>query len=144
MDFYNYYLSLCQNLGMKPSPAGEAAGFSRTAVNGWKKGHLPTDSNLLKLAEFFNVPISEFYKCNDIKERDIKANIARMKDEYYVLAHGEHQDEGKKNTVTKSDGNQILEGVRTERDELKRLIDRLTDEEVHSILEQVKSLIFGI
>lgn len=65
MNFYNYFLSLCAASNIKPSPAGEAVGISRTAVNGWKHGRLPTDSTLQALADYFNVPVSEFWKCED-------------------------------------------------------------------------------
>ena len=98
LDFYNYYLSLCNRIGMKPSPAGEAAGFSRTAVNGWKRGHLPTDSNLQKLSEFFNVPVSEFHECNDIKARDIKSGIKAKLEEI---------TESNKKTATSGDGREM-------------------------------------
>lgn len=43
---------------------------------------------------------------------------------------------GKEKTVTISSDGQ-------ERDELKRLIDRLTDQEVHEILVQVRAIILG-
>lgn len=68
MNFYNYFLLLCANKGIKPSPAGEKIGVSRTAVSGWKNGRLPTDSTLQAISEFFNVPMSEFWKCDDIAE----------------------------------------------------------------------------
>lgn len=73
MNFYNFFLSLCSQAGVKPSPAGEAVGVSRTAVNGWKNGRLPTDSTLQALSDYFDVPFSEFLKCEDIaKKRGIK------------------------------------------------------------------------
>ena len=69
MNFYNYFLSLCSSAGVKPSPAGEAVGVSRTAVNGWKNGRLPTDSTLQALSDYFKIPVSEFWKCDDIAEK---------------------------------------------------------------------------
>ena len=122
---------------MKPSPAGEAAGFSRTAVNGWKKGHLPTDSNLQKLSDFFNIPVSEFHECEDIKARDIKNGI-KAKLEVIV--------ESQKKTATNGDGVEIsMEAQRLSgnREELKRLVDRLTDQEVAEYLADFRKTILG-
>lgn len=140
MNFYNYFLCLCNNINMKPSPAGEAAGFTRTAVNGWKRGHIPTDGNLQKLSEFFDVPVSSFHECDDIKARDIKNRIKNKLD--VIVDSYTEPEEDKKITVTQSDGIEVKKPL-TEREELERLIDRLTDEEVSAILDRVKNLIFG-
>ena len=43
-----------------PSAVATEIGLSRTSPNGWKKGKMPSDVNLNKLAQYFNVPVSYF------------------------------------------------------------------------------------
>ena len=70
MNFYNYYIKLCVDKGVKPSRAGQDIGGTKTMVNGWKAGRaLPTDTTLYKLSEYFGVPLKTFYACDDIQER---------------------------------------------------------------------------
>lgn len=66
MNFYNYFIKLCNEKGVKPSRAGEDIDISKTAVNGWKKGRIPTDSNLQLLADYFGVTIEDFWSCDDV------------------------------------------------------------------------------
>lgn len=66
MNFYNYFLMLCNEKGVKPSRAGEDIDISKTAVNGWKNGRIPTDSNLQLLADYFGVTIEQFWSCDDV------------------------------------------------------------------------------
>ena len=126
MLFYNLFLQLCREKHVSPSRAALDVGLSKTAPNGWKKGGLPSDINLLLLSNYFEVPIKDFWRCEDIAEK-----------------RGVQIDEDEKITATISDGTEIKKST-SEREELKRLIDRLTDEEVSAILERVKALILGI
>lgn len=70
MKFYALFLRLCAQKGVSASEAGMAIGGSRAMVSGWKSGKsLPTDTRIFKLAEYFGVPESEFYQCEDIRAR---------------------------------------------------------------------------
>lgn len=55
MNFYNKFLTLCNEAGEKPSAAAEKAGLSRSQVTRWKSGLGITDASALKIANYFGV-----------------------------------------------------------------------------------------
>ena len=57
--FYDNYVSLCAKVKKSPSFVAEAIGLSRTSPNGWKKGKQPTDVNLQKIADYFDITVEE-------------------------------------------------------------------------------------
>lgn len=59
-DFYKKYISLCAAVNKSPSAVAEAIGLSRTSPHGWKRGKMPKDTTIVKLAEYLNVPVSYF------------------------------------------------------------------------------------
>lgn len=128
MNFYSYFLKLCNENKEKPSPVAESIGLSRTAVNNWKNGGLPSDINLQKLADHFEIPFSEFFKCEDIAKK-----------------HNIPAEEEKEKTATNSDGQLSPEAIRlsNDKEELKRLVDRLTQEEVSFYLSDFRKTILG-
>lgn len=81
MYFYNYFINLCAGKNVKPSRVALDVGLSKTAVNGWKTGKsLPTDSSLVLLSNYFNVPLETFMECEDIAAKrgiDFQHNTAR-------------------------------------------------------------------
>lgn len=54
-DFYTKYVALCANKKKSLSSVAEEIGLSRTSPNGWKKGKIPNDVNIQKLADYFGV-----------------------------------------------------------------------------------------
>jgi transcriptional regulator with XRE-family HTH domain len=60
-NFYKRYTDLCAANGYTPSGAAAAIGLSNAAANGWKKGKVPSDVNLSKLASLFGCSV-EFLK----------------------------------------------------------------------------------
>lgn len=58
--FYEKFLELCVSSGKSPSTAAQEAGFSNAAATDWKNGSKPRKSNLLKLANYFGVPVEYF------------------------------------------------------------------------------------
>lgn len=60
-NFYKRYTDLCAKSGYTPSGAAAAIGLSNAAANGWKKGKVPSDVNLSKLASLFGCSV-EFLK----------------------------------------------------------------------------------
>lgn len=56
-DFYTKYVALCANKKKSLSAVAEEVGLSRTSPNGWKKGKVPSDVNIQKLADYFNVSV---------------------------------------------------------------------------------------
>lgn len=59
MTFYEKYLELCAKVGKSPSGAALEIPLSKPTVNRWKKGGGVTDATALKVAKYFNVPVSE-------------------------------------------------------------------------------------
>lgn len=58
MGFYDTYLRLCKSKGMTPSAVAEDIGLQKSNVSRWKNGSIPTDRNLLRIAEYFDVPVN--------------------------------------------------------------------------------------
>ena len=53
MNFYSKYLFQCKKKNKSPSAAAVEAGLTKTSVTRWKNGSVPTDANILVLAEYF-------------------------------------------------------------------------------------------
>lgn len=62
VNFYDTFVYLCSKKGISPSAALLEMGFQKSVGTRWKKGMLPRDVNLHKVANYFNVPISYFYE----------------------------------------------------------------------------------
>lgn len=109
--FYDKFLALCIKRNMSPSAAAIDAGFSNAAAAGWKKGAVPRDSAVKKLADYFGVPVSYFSEeapetekapmPNDIGEENILRMYRSLSTEEkgawyaYALSLKEKQKEGK-------------------------------------------------
>ena len=69
VNFYKTFLSLCNDMGVTPSRAALDCGISKVSVSNWKsKRNNPTDANLLKLADYFNVSVEYLKGETDIKK----------------------------------------------------------------------------
>lgn len=55
--FYDIYVSLCRKADVSPSKAAEDIGLSRTSVNKWKNGAVPSGATINKLADYFGVSV---------------------------------------------------------------------------------------
>ena len=56
--FWDILLELCEQHGIKPNPLAKLLGISSGAVTRWKRGSMPNDSTLLKIANYFGVTIA--------------------------------------------------------------------------------------
>ena len=59
MNFYQRFISLCNNVGKTPSRVAVEIGLAKPTVNRWKNGSNPTDATAMKIAEYFGVPVKE-------------------------------------------------------------------------------------
>ena len=57
--FYDNFIKICIDRGIKPSVALENAGIDKSAGSRWKKGKSPTDTTVQKLADYFGISKSE-------------------------------------------------------------------------------------
>ena len=55
MTFYENYQRLCSKVGKSTSKVAEEIGFNKASASGWKKGAVPSGSNLQKIADYFGV-----------------------------------------------------------------------------------------
>ncbi len=67
--FYEIFISLCARAGKSPGAVAESIGLSRASAAGWKKGKLPRDTTIAKIAQYFDVPVSVFHE--DGKQREV-------------------------------------------------------------------------
>lgn len=108
--FYKKYIELCNSKGLTPSYVGLQIGVTKATVSGWKKGSLPRDTQLQKIADYFGVPPSYFSEetpetekspmPNDIGEENILRMYRSLSTEEkgalyaYALSLKEKQKEG--------------------------------------------------
>ena len=59
VNFYNNFISLCNQVGKTPSRVAMEIGLSKPTVNRWKNGSSPTDATAMKIAEYFGVSIQD-------------------------------------------------------------------------------------
>ena len=58
--FWQKYLTLCNSVRKSPNLVASEIGVkSSGTVTGWKNGALPRENVLIKMAEYFEVPLSE-------------------------------------------------------------------------------------
>ena len=61
--FYDRFIQLCEQKGVKPTRAALDTGIARSVVSNWKSNwqrgieSLPSTNNAQALAEYFNVPV---------------------------------------------------------------------------------------
>jgi transcriptional regulator with XRE-family HTH domain len=78
--FYDIFLSLCQEKGIKPSAAAEACGINRSNVSLWKsKGYTPRSEALNAIAEYFGVSVD--YLLGNEKEPATDSDGFRLEDD---------------------------------------------------------------
>lgn len=83
--FYSYFDGLCQKKGVSPNKACQEMGVSRSVAAKWKKTNtFPRYDTLLKISDYFDVPIDTLLKQKEeIKKRpDIISNVGSGEEEY--------------------------------------------------------------
>jgi transcriptional regulator with XRE-family HTH domain len=58
--FWDKYVALCNKVKKSPNAVAKEIGISSGAVSGWKNGNVPQAAKLLKIADYFGVPVSYF------------------------------------------------------------------------------------
>ena len=80
--FYENFIALCARKGKSPGAVAEAIGLSRASAAGWKKGKLPRDTTVVKIAQYFNVPVSALIEGADIPPKE-KSPVPMSEGEAY-------------------------------------------------------------
>lgn len=87
MDFYERFIKLCAEKGIKPSPMLESIGIKKTAASNWKKRQTtPTACNLQKIADYFDVSVEYLKGETDQKEKPPIVEDERLKELYELTA----------------------------------------------------------
>lgn len=69
MQFYERYVELCEQIGKKPSKVAEEIGICRATVTNWKKNnYTPRADMLSKIADYFDLSVSELL--GEAKEKE--------------------------------------------------------------------------
>ena len=59
MVFYDKFLELCRKKGVAPTAVVTELGLGKSNVTYWKKGSMPKNSTLKKIADYFNVTVDD-------------------------------------------------------------------------------------
>lgn len=72
MSFYERYVQLCSEHGMKPQnpEMQRITGVSSGAISGWKKGADPKVDVLLRLSDYFDVTIDYLLGLSQVRKLD--------------------------------------------------------------------------
>lgn len=57
--FFENFLAFCVKNGESPTSVVTKIGLNKSAVTSWRKGTNPTNTTLLKLANYFNISVEE-------------------------------------------------------------------------------------
>lgn len=133
--FYNKFIEQCALKRVSPSKAAENVGLSRAAPSGWKAGAIPNDANIMKLADYFGC---EAWELAGRSIGGVGTGISFMNKGDPAI------DEEKIKTATFGDSiSKEAIQLSNNREELKRLVDRLTDQEVADYLADFRKTILG-
>lgn len=94
VNFYNNFVKLCKEKGLKPSRAGIEAGIPKQTVSNWKAGRKPSDTYIAQLADYFGVPASYFSEETPETEKS-PAPDRETEDfaRYFAMLTPEHQQQ---------------------------------------------------
>lgn len=82
--FFTTFENLCAKKGKTPTAVGNELGIAKTTVSYWrnKKGVIPKQDILLKLAEYFNVSTDYLLGVEEIK-KDSSSSVENELSEYH-------------------------------------------------------------
>lgn len=94
VNFYNNFVKLCKEKGLKPSRAGIEAGIPKQTVSNWKAGRKPSDTYIAQLADYFGVPVSYFSE-ETLETEKSPAPDKETEDfaRYFAMLTPEHQQQ---------------------------------------------------
>jgi transcriptional regulator with XRE-family HTH domain len=67
--FWDTFIDLCAKNGKKPNPVAKELGFGSSAVTYWKRGTVPSDISLKKIADYFSVSVDYLLGKTEQKEK---------------------------------------------------------------------------
>lgn len=76
--FFDTFCQLCKNKGVSPNGAAKELSIASGTVSEWKKGRVPQNATLLKIADYFGVPVDTLLEGEDNPPEDARL-ISLMK-----------------------------------------------------------------
>lgn len=70
--FYEKYARLCAERGLSVTGVARALHITPNAPSAWANGATPRNSTLKRIADYFGVDVSYFYKDDEIESKDDK------------------------------------------------------------------------
>lgn len=89
--FYENFAMYCKKLGKSESAVAKAIGRDSKTVTGWRKGAVPYNSTLKKLADYFGVTVEDLL--TDKKEPAGKGGLDEQMQTIVDLLNGATQEE---------------------------------------------------
>lgn len=89
--FYENFAMYCKKLGKSESAVAKAIGRDSKTVTGWKKGAVPYNSTLKKLADYFGVTVEDLL--TDKKEPAGQGGLDEQMQMIVDLLNGATQEE---------------------------------------------------
>lgn len=71
--FFEQYSRLCKERGMSANGVAKEIGLPSSSVTYWKRGSLPQQRTLERVAEYFGVPVDYLLGYTDEKEKPVSA-----------------------------------------------------------------------
>ena len=125
--FYNYFVELCNRAKISPSKAAQQIGLSKSSVSGWKNGSVPRDSQIMRIADFFGIPVSDIYSVVNSQRAAI---FNRTEFEKYTMNRAEKAPETEK-APAPSKGTEVF----------MKMYDMLTPERQARLYETLSDLV---
>lgn len=125
--FYNYFVELCNRAKISPSKAAQQIGLSKSSVSGWKNGSVPRDSQIMRIADFFGIPVSDIYSVVNSQRAAI---FNRTEFEKYTMSRAEKAPETEK-APAPSKGTEVF----------MKMYDMLTPERQARLYETLSDLV---
>ena len=76
--FYDKFIALCRDYGVKPTPLITSLGLSSSNAAQWRKGSTPRPQVLQKIADYFGVSVSYFYEDEKKDNSELNALLETM------------------------------------------------------------------
>lgn len=84
--FYEQFIKLCNERGLKPTPTVRQMGLSPGNMKRWENGAAVNSETLEKCAAFFGVPVDYFFEGEEnYKNADISDNANALTNIYYIM-----------------------------------------------------------
>ena len=125
--FYNYFVELCNRAKISPSKAAQQIGLSKSSVSGWKNGSVPRDSQIMRIEDFFGIPVSDIYSVVNSQRAAI---FNRTEFEKYTMNRAEKAPETEK-APAPSKGTEVF----------MKMYDLLTPERQARLYETLSDLV---